>query len=78
MRRLVYLKGYDLLLQALVQLRTRRDVRLVLVANGPERGELRGARLATRHGRRRHVRAAAEQPLTAHRSSRCARAGCAY
>ncbi|MBA3557409.1 MAG: glycosyltransferase [Gemmatimonadaceae bacterium] len=38
--RLVYLKGYDLLLHALAKLRATRDVRLMLVGKGVERGEL--------------------------------------
>ena len=38
--RLVYLKGYDLLLQAVAKVRKVRDVRLVLIGEGEERGEL--------------------------------------
>jgi glycosyltransferase involved in cell wall biosynthesis len=38
--RLVQLKGYDLLIRALADLRKTRDVRLVLVGDGEHRGEL--------------------------------------
>ncbi|HEX4935977.1 MAG TPA: glycosyltransferase [Gemmatimonadaceae bacterium] len=38
--RLVHLKGYDLLLHALARLRRSRDVRLVIVGEGPEREPL--------------------------------------
>ncbi len=46
--RLVYLKGYDLLLHALAKLRATRDVRLILVGEGVERAELE--KLATQLG----------------------------
>jgi glycosyltransferase involved in cell wall biosynthesis len=38
--RLVQLKGYDLLIRAIAELRKTRDVRLVLVGDGEYRGEL--------------------------------------
>lgn len=38
--RLVHLKGYDLLIRALAELRKTRDARLVLVGDGDYRGEL--------------------------------------
>lgn len=38
--RLVFLKGYDLLLEALARVRGSREVRLVLVGEGPEDGVL--------------------------------------
>lgn len=38
--RMVFLKGYDLLLEALARVRETRDARLVLVGDGPEDGVL--------------------------------------
>jgi len=51
--RLVHLKGYDLLLQALALLRRTRDVRLLLVGEGPELPVLEA--LAEQLGVRAHV-----------------------
>ena len=38
--RLVHLKGYDLLLRAVAQLRRKRDVRLILIGDGDDREKL--------------------------------------
>ena len=57
--RLVHLKGYDLLMHALVKLRQTRDVRLILVGDGEQRAELE--RLATQLGLHDIVMFAGEQ-----------------